>query len=204
MKLSTLLKDIFSPAHRRAAKERRKEYASQFEQHRLENEKRVRRLSQLRGDVDTGHFLYDSAHGTGAWAASASRRSLNETRGGRREWEDPIQPLPSGRPFEMLDGPRGYGSTSTYGSEGTVSSNSTGNSGTSVLPDYAEGSGSRNRPVSLPVMSRPRMEQRETGEVEWWAGRGEVDADADTTGMEHVQVLGGEENRELRMSAMVA
>lgn len=70
-RVRSFVRSIFSPSHRRAARQRRKDYATHFAQLQEENEARVRRMSQLRGDHDPEAFLYDSAYGTGAFSASA-------------------------------------------------------------------------------------------------------------------------------------
>ncbi|KAF4548657.1 Hypothetical protein D9617_26g078700 [Elsinoe fawcettii] len=67
---------LSSPTHRKAAKERKKDYQRQFDLHKEENIKRVRRMSQLRGEPSVD-FLYDSAWGTGA-ASRARSRSVHD------------------------------------------------------------------------------------------------------------------------------
>lgn len=68
--------DLFRPSRIKASRERRREYAARFAEHQEENAKRIRRISQLRGDMNgPSDFLYDSVYGTGS-AAAASRVSL--------------------------------------------------------------------------------------------------------------------------------
>ncbi|GAM82318.1 hypothetical protein ANO11243_002970 [Dothideomycetidae sp. 11243] len=113
MKAPSFLVRIYqsvSPSRRREARERKEEYRARFDEHCEENAKRVRRISQLRGDQDPMNFLYDSAYGTGA---SASRLSLHET----HPAYTPASPRRSGgRPFSMLnsysESPTSHGSFS--------------------------------------------------------------------------------------------
>lgn len=106
-----------SPTHRRAARQRKAEYQAHFNQLQQENIKRVRRMSQLRGEPSQD-FLFDSAHGTGA-ASRARSRSVHDVQpayadtpgtgaGGRRTVSGPGR-ANGGRPFSMI-----YDGTSAF------------------------------------------------------------------------------------------
>ena len=91
MKAPNFLNGVL-PSRRRAARERQQDYKLRFDELQKENAERVRRMSQLRGDIDPADFLYDSAYGTGA---AASRHSLHETAQPRRpSGQDPLPAEP--------------------------------------------------------------------------------------------------------------
>ncbi|KAF2157165.1 hypothetical protein K461DRAFT_264099 [Myriangium duriaei CBS 260.36] len=219
----------------RAARERREEYKAHFKEHQEENAKRVRRISQLRGDHNTTNFLYDSAYGTGA----ASRQSLQDTT--QPAYAPQMLRRTGGRPFSMIHDsydpapPREYGSTSTgYESlEGSTVSNFDARRSMSVTPTagplgshplgplpgttYAAEpptyeqiavsmpvTRQRPRPISLPATMH-RSTSRIPGMVDDWWQSSSLTPDHEYG--EHVQVLNlGQrgDDRELRMTAMVA
>ncbi|PNS17288.1 hypothetical protein CAC42_6971 [Sphaceloma murrayae] len=129
-----------SPSHRRAARERKAEYQRSFNQLQVENQKRVRRMSQLRGEPSQD-FLFDSAWGTGA----ASRARSSSVHDGaqpaylHRERSEGAQGrgTAGARPFSMI-----YDSTSAYPSAGYGEGASGGAGDVPPVPPLRRGYGS--------------------------------------------------------------